>query len=358
MTLKKEKSNARSCPSQFDCNCLASFIEAAEELKQEPFFSPDNRTALVSTGNEHTAQFGDRFHFRSALVTFRRMWLNDEASNFLATCKLIERYEGEHFWVGLCHDIYNKETARKLSQLDMTSGKIVDLWLNGVFAHSNLKRKGLYKNWHDRIDFEMLCRKVRKSWLEFIFRTTVQAVGRCAFIQLLEVARPTLEKWERTYGLKPEFEIGFPFGAGTVEKESDGWTIIRKASTEHLGNESARQRFNRILSRNYFQGLSGVVKALIRFGVLTFSQVLEASSFREIIERAEYDLTLLPKMNWQDFYKQMEQGDELLTILPIHEWSPVDKLGVVLTSKRELLTTSETIRKIDQQLQRFHAEYK
>src|SRR5262249_22890865 len=148
-------------------------------------------------------------------------------------------------------------------KVGLNSGQIVDLWLNAVFAHSNLTRpKVQQKHWHDRVDFDRLIKAHGQAHLEFICRTTVKSIGLCCYIQALPDVRRALNRWIEAYGLKPEFEIGLPFGTAFAEERNNGTVIFRQPSTEFLAAETADQRFKRILSRRKFAALEAVVRAL------------------------------------------------------------------------------------------------
>jgi hypothetical protein len=66
-------------PTPEEVDSLAAFIEAVEELEREPFFGPDDNLKIVSRGGMTRYEFGDRFHFRSALVSFRRHFFHPDA---------------------------------------------------------------------------------------------------------------------------------------------------------------------------------------------------------------------------------------------------------------------------------------
>ena len=79
-------------PTQDDVDSLASFVEAVGELDSEPFFSRDEPRKLSSSGDKFTYHLGDRFHFRSALITFRRIWMKGDAENFEHVCNVIWKF--------------------------------------------------------------------------------------------------------------------------------------------------------------------------------------------------------------------------------------------------------------------------
>src|SRR5438445_9988057 len=150
----------RTVPDQHEANCMATFVEAVEELKHEPFFSEDDKSILRVQGAERTAIFGDRFHFRSALVTFRRVWLKEEASNFHYICNLIGRFEGFEFWLEMVRDQHKTSTEMRWGKVPLTSGEVVDLWLNAVFAQD--RKSTRLNSSHANISYAVFCLKKKK----------------------------------------------------------------------------------------------------------------------------------------------------------------------------------------------------
>jgi hypothetical protein len=79
------------CPIQEEVDSIASYIEAVTELQTEPFFSRDEPRSIAGSGDKFTYRLGDRFHFRSALITFRRMGAGSP-ENFDHVCNLMWKY--------------------------------------------------------------------------------------------------------------------------------------------------------------------------------------------------------------------------------------------------------------------------
>ena len=229
---------APSVPTQHEVDCLAAFIEAAEELANEPFFSPDDKRKITVRGNETLYEFGDRFHFRSALVSFRRIWLKNEASNFTEITKILSKYEGDGLipWFREQHD--RLEASRTGSDVKLSGKEIVDLWLNAVFAHNNINQKRQKPDRWDRIDFERYDDKYGHDVFEFMFRSTVHDFGLC-YLNLLRLeARSALARWQKELDVKPSFRIGAPFGHSLVERTAAGHVIVRRASTQRQRNSA------------------------------------------------------------------------------------------------------------------------
>jgi hypothetical protein len=344
----KKNGSARTQPSQHDVNCLAAFIEAAEELEHEPFFGPDNQGSLISQNGQLVANFGDRFHFRSALITFRRIWMNDEASNFGSICNLIQRYERNALMVEIARDQFKMHTSMKWGGLPINAGAVVDLWLNGVFAHVSLKSK----QWRNRIDFEKLLKSYGHVSLEFICRNTVSAVG-VAFLNLLKAARFTLKRWEQDYGLKPEFEIGAPFGRAQVEVSADGHLMIRQPSTEHFPNETPDQRFNRILSRSQFEKLNSILRNASDEGAPVREIVMSSDSYEDLLAKLGNAIVVEESVESNDYYSKGGVSGGVRAVLPLHDVWTNTTFPTVITLDKKVITTKETLCVLGKQLADF-----
>lgn len=289
------KKTSRTQPDQHEVNCLAAFIEAVEELEHEPFCGEDDKSVYSMRGSQVTARFGDRFHFRSALVTFRRIWLKEEASNFNFICNLVERYEPSSILTTTGRDQFRMHTNMRWGRIPLTSGEVVDLWLNAVFAHTNLRRTKK-PQWRDRVDFDKLVETHGHAMLEFICRTTVRAVITAAF-NVVREARWALDRWEKDYQLRPEFVIGAPFGRNQRETTKAGHTVIRTASTEHLGHETELQRFERILARDRFRSLKSILDCVGEDREKLAAAVRRSNSYEQTLTELGYVFDLRAELD-------------------------------------------------------------
>ena len=78
--------------TQNDVDSVASFVEAASELDLEPFFGKDEQFSFSGTPQgPSTFYLGDRFHFRSALISFRRIWMPSEPSHWRNVVEICTR---------------------------------------------------------------------------------------------------------------------------------------------------------------------------------------------------------------------------------------------------------------------------
>jgi hemin uptake protein HemP len=323
-------------PTQEDVDSLAAFIEAAEELQQEPFFGPDEKLTLGHNGKNYYYNFGDRFHFRSALVSFRRIWLNDEASNFRRISNIICKFEGDEssalLWLPMIREEHERiEKVRISPSNNLKNKELVDLWLNAVFAHNNIVQKRKNPKHLDRIDFERFANELGYAEFEYSFRMAVRQFGLCYRNLLKCVAKPTLFKWSAKYDLNPSFKIGAPFGRGMEETTKDGAKVTRKASTQYWNPETSEQKLNRLLSR-YELGQFGQI--LNRLNVPNLIEVIHrAKSYEEVIRDCGFQIELVDVVDRQKVHKDMTEG-KVLALIPCHSSENPDFDSAIYVGKR------------------------
>jgi hypothetical protein len=325
-----------SKPTQEEVDSLAAFIEAAEEFQHEPFCGPDEPLTLGHNGKNYFYKFGDRFHFRSALVSFRRIWLNDEASNFKRILNIICKYENEELcvqmWVPIIRQQHQQvENTPVDPQSDLKNKELVDLWLNAVFAHNNIAQKRQNPKRMDRIDFERYSNELNHADFEYSFRKAVRHFGSCYRNLLNCVAKQILVLWKEKHGLAPSFQIGLPFGRGTEEITEDGATITRKASTQFWNPESPEQKLNRLFSRREFQQLGNVLK---RMDVTNLLDIINhTESYEDVLKKCGFQIELVAEIDRKKMFTDMVE-DRVLEIIPCHSLPPPDFDSVIYFGKR------------------------
>jgi hypothetical protein len=349
--MKTSQLNSRGIPTRENANSLAAFIEAAEELQLEPFMGPDDKTAGVFKGGKMHVIAGDRFHFRSALTTFRRIWMDEEASNFFKTCLLIERFEGTHFLVETARGQFKQARSQEFGSMPISAERVVNLWLYGVFSHADLKGQ------NSRIEFERAASTYGAAWLEMVFRTTVQSIGWTAVPNLLKVARPTLMRWDKDYGVSPEFKIGTPFGKEVEEVDDHGWKIVRMASTEHLGKETDGQRLRRILARDEFRSLWGAINLVGPVEDLLLQAFDSNQTLSGVLETLGARLVKKDSVNLDAAYSRIGKESSPRAVASFHDVSKDLTLPVVVEADGEFVTTSEAAMLFEQIYSRFRTQF-
>lgn len=328
-------SDRRSKPTQHELDSLAAFIEAAEELQQEPFFGPDEKRTLGNDGKQYYCALGDRFHFRSALVSFRRIWLNEEASNFYKICNIINKYCREElcvkFWMPTIRDQHQRtEAARTMDTNSLRKKDIVDLWLNAVFAHNNIAQKSRQPKRLDRMDFERYARDSGYAFFEYSFRVAVWEFGLCYLNLLRCIAGPILNHWKEKHGMAPSFEIGAPFGGGMEEITKDGVKITRKASTQYWNPETPEQKLQRLLVRQQFTRLGDILR-LMQVPNL-FDIVTKADNYEDCLKLCGFEFERVAEIDRKKVRQDMVD-QRALALIPCHRHPPPDFDSVIYIGK-------------------------
>lgn len=248
-------------PSPDEVDSLASFVEAIAELEAEPFFSRDEPRTLSATGDKFTYRLGDRSHFRSALITFRRIWMQRDAENFDRVCNIISKHTTptSNGFLAFERDAVRRELEAYPSmpkRIDVTNRELVDLWLNAVFAHSGLRGRTKLRH-----RFDALIERYGSGCLEFAFRQVVFTLG-LHYRNIKGLAQNLLKHWKAEFGMSPSFQAGSPFGTKRRERTTDGELIVRESSSEYYSEENYDQRFTRILGRPEFRNLESMLKSL------------------------------------------------------------------------------------------------
>lgn len=267
--------------SQKQVNAIASFIEAAQELEIEPFFSKDDKLLVQGVNsNKHIFTLGDRFHFRSALISFRRIWMPSESSHWKKVLTILGNSGLPEDLAALrdLHCIDEVLTSKApFGIINTPPSQIIDLWLNTVFAHDGLEGRT------KRADFEAVVTKIGHAHFEYNFRLLTKQLGQ-QFIQLAKmIAVPALEFYAETYKLKPTFKIGAAFGKKRRERTPEGHIIIRQGSTEFFSEETLEARLFRLLDRHENNQLGSILKAMEATKSEILRAILGAVSFRDFL---------------------------------------------------------------------------
>lgn len=280
--------------TQEDVDAVASFVEAANELDIEPFFGKDEQfTQSGSAEYKIIYRLGDRFHFRSALISYRRIWMVTEPSHWRSVTGILTQAE--------MPASVRQSAAIQLQQIDqfiskpdayldneVVGSKIIDLWLNTVFAHGGIKGRS------KRSDFETMADKYGQGRFEYAFRMLIKWSGEMFQFLSREAGKPALEFLERDLSLRPSFKMGAAFGTKRKEVTRNGELIIRQASSEHFSEETFEQRFQRILKRMPFDNLHTIIKNIDRTSVEVIKASVAASSLEEFLLRLEGRLEVVP----------------------------------------------------------------
>lgn len=337
-------------PNQFELDSVASFVEVAEDLAHEPFMSEDEKQKYSLGNDNFPARYwlGDRTHFRSALISFRRLWMKGEPSHHLKVKNVLRRYRMEPF-TDRKHKGF-EPTARLAEKNvhipDVTSDELIDLWINTVFAHGGLQEKSPI----NRKRFDELVAYYGLGICEYAFRTEVQftIIHLVSFNDLF--ARPALNAWIAG-GLKPSFEVSSPFGRKLKEKTADGAIIIRQASSRFYTQETTERRFRRVLSRDRYRSLEFIFSQMGATDEGCVILVMQSKGILDMIESLEWDFSEMAHkddLEWKNIPggKGMTTVGDMKNLFTEHE-------PVFVDTKDKIYATRQGIEFLNEQFVHF-----
>ena len=106
--------------------------------------------------------------------------------------------------------------------------------------------------------------------------------------------------------------------------------------------ETALQRFERILSQPPFEGLKAILKGLSPDRELLYSAVLGANTYVDLLVRLGYRLTLTRQIHVQDCYSRLGPEGGLKAILPYYDIPTQSSLPTILNLDSSLTTTPKS----------------
>lgn len=278
-----------TAPKVENISSVAAFVETAEDLAKEPFMAEDEVFKISGGGGlSKIYHLGDRTHFRSALISYRRFILNDEPSYYRTVCELLFRHHNETRFVSkLIRSQIDTHLGNNCWEINGVSNEeIIKLWINTVFAHAGLKSKAK-KNPITRSQFDELVKEHGVGKFEYAFRLAVRHSAEQMISLCKLAARPALDDWVISTGIAPSFTLSSPFGQKLKEVLADGTTIIRQSSSKYYNEETSGKRFERILARRDYGPLRFFLGHL---NVPPSEMALSVSkdSIYEILSHADY----------------------------------------------------------------------
>jgi len=342
--------------TQDDVDAVASFVEATNELELEPFFGKDEQFSFSGTADgPATFYLGDRFHFRSALISFRRIWMPSEPSHWRNVVEIMAR-DGMPAEVSNNASIQGQviETlvSREAGFLKEVSGtKVIELWLNTVFAHGGIAGR------NRRRDFESAVEKHGQGRFEYSFRSLVKWTGEAFRFLSTNSAKPALAFFDDQLSLRPSFRIDAAFGTKRKEVTKTGDTIIRQASSEHFTEETFEQRFQRILKRRNFDTLNNIVKAFDRTTVELVRALFASTSFGQFIRKLDGDLETTTENLLDDAVMRKAFSEEGFSAGCGVQEGAFNTIGYALSSRQaKVRTNAEAVPALDRLLAAFKSE--
>jgi hypothetical protein len=342
--------------TQKEIDAVASLVEAAGELDLEPFYGVDEQFGTTSGSSEYRIMYrlGDRFHFRSALISFRRIWMPKEPSYWRDVSRILARSEmpgpirTHASWQAQIIENFIRELDPHTDK-EMERKKIVDLWLNTVFAHGGIAGP------NKRSDFEAAAEKYGQGRFEFGFRTCVRYAGEMFRALSKNAGKPALDLFKDQLSLHPSFRIGAAFGTKRKEVTKHGELIIRQASSEHFSEETFEQRFHRILRRRHFARLSFILSQFDLTPVGVLKAAFMATTFAVLVEKlgGTLEVTVVDGADGGVNEKLPDGFNGFMTVEGL-DYRPCGRL--LISRQGKVRTTPRAVVVLDAELVRFKEE--
>jgi hypothetical protein len=172
--------------SQPEFNALALFVAVAEELRKEPFFSEDNHEALCTVeGCEPVAFFCHPAFLKSAVLPFRKLWLNSEPCAFETIREFVFRiYPNQSFakrYKVFFYDLYQRELAEEVcGHTNLTVKDFIEIWIYTHAVHAgpkNLATKNPKKRDRKLEEFDHWSETLGREQFEYQFRQHLHITG-------------------------------------------------------------------------------------------------------------------------------------------------------------------------------------
>ena len=267
--------------TQDEIDQLGLYLEIIEDMSFEPFYSKDEKMSLSGGNEEKEFYMGDRAHFRSALISFRRLWMNDEPSNYNRVAKIVDKYrpKTKNFYLQQIDDRLNKD-GLMFGPPNMTSKDLLELWINCVFAHGGQSRNKRLQRKH----FDEAVEKHGIGILEWNFRSIVRFAGMGMIKMGFQYIQPFLSEVYGVTGKQESFIRSSPFGRSIQEITDENDVLYRRASTKFYSDESAENRLQRVLKRDEHHNVSGVIEKISVSNIEKLMALLRSEDLKIFLE--------------------------------------------------------------------------
>src|SRR5438552_4572573 len=271
--------------TQKEFDDLAVFVAVAEELRREPFFSEDNHETLCKLGdNEFVGFFCHPAFLKSAVLPFRKLWLDSEPCAFKAIRDFVfkiypdQSYANRHKFL-FC-DCYDRELASKVcDRPDLTVKDVIEIWLYTHAVHAGPKglaqKENSKKPQRKLEEFDHWARTLGREQFEFQFRLHLRLTGS-RFAEFEKLLAGPLYNRLRKLGMTPGFEAEaaltynpYPDSRLKITFDDPFW---------HLNKESLEETFDRLLARQHFQALSRLLVAFFPTRASAVAAICEFST--------------------------------------------------------------------------------
>jgi len=262
--------------SETEFDQLARFIAVTREMKEEPFFSEDNHDTILTVGGgtKKTAHFGHPAFVKSAILPFRKLWLESEPCRFekirtlildrygeMPVCEFtkLEAYLSHYFGP---HDA----SLNGLAPKNLRTGKVstirdvIELWIHTTGAHTG--KADYIKRCPGRFelsDFDEVDRKAGRNEFEWCFRINMLLVAYNSYLHFAQIVAEPIFQYLQSRGYVPKFEVSLALKFNPYLEEN---SRLLKDPFWHLDKETEEQTFDRMLKRQRVYGVESLFSSL------------------------------------------------------------------------------------------------
>jgi hypothetical protein len=255
-------------PSQKQVDAIAFFIEAVRELKRSPFFVEEFATLTLSmkegdSRDQVVAQLPDPNVVRGVLVSFRRVWQQNEPCHFGRISNILKKHLP--FFRVFIDPLAVDKTADAVNMFpqwkngNLSFEDLINVWLNTRYHHvGSSKECGKF----DRADFERLEKEIGEVLFEYYFLWSIWIFG-IYFFNILPFAENFLADLA-LQGVRPSFSMADGNADGRIQRVTPGYTPATETPAHRvwcLRRRRSYEAFNNFLKVADFE--DGAVARLV-----------------------------------------------------------------------------------------------
>jgi len=110
----------------------------------------------------------------------------------------------------------------------------------------------------------------------------------------------------------------------------------------NVGIETTEQRFEKILGREPFKGLKGILNSLSSDREAQCAAVNSANSYEELLTRLGYRITLTNQIHVQDCYSRVGAAGGIKAVLPYYDIPTQSSLPSLINLDSTVTTTAKS----------------
>jgi hypothetical protein len=174
--------------TQDEFNDLAMYVAVAEELRREPFFSEDNHETLCPSDGGFSAFLCHPAFLKSAVLPFRKLWLESEPCAYTAIRDLVFRIHPDRIHVEPYRhwffDCYTNELGQVVdsSYPQLTNKDLIEIWLYTHAVHAGPKKVGKGRSGRTIEEFDLWARTLGRERFEYYFRAKLRSAGKATIL--------------------------------------------------------------------------------------------------------------------------------------------------------------------------------